>query len=119
VGYLPFGFVIAKALPRITSRRSASWLRIAIVGLALVELAVYAFFANWIFEISAAMAAVVTVVALATRVAANPATVVEWDSCPSCWLFSPRQQRGCVSAHSSGGGMHSSGLQALPQLLRL
>jgi hypothetical protein len=64
VGYAPLVWIIARVLPRLTSRRVASWLRLAIVCAALVELGFYALFANWIFILSATMAAVLTVVAL-------------------------------------------------------
>jgi hypothetical protein len=62
--YLPLLVFIARGLPKLTSRQAASWIRIAIVALGLLELARYVFFANWIFELSATMAAIVTVVAL-------------------------------------------------------
>jgi hypothetical protein len=64
VGYLPLAAFIARPLSRLTSRQTASWIRLAIVAAGLIELVRYMVFANWIFELTAALAAILTIVAL-------------------------------------------------------
>ncbi|MFN2601803.1 MAG: hypothetical protein ABR582_03480 [Gemmatimonadaceae bacterium] len=64
VAYLPLVLVIAWWLPRATSGRVASSIRLLTVILAVLELGYYALYANWIFLLSAVMGSIVTVVAL-------------------------------------------------------
>lgn len=62
--YAPLVVIIAWHLPRRVSPDTASWVRLAIVMLAIVELIRYAISSDWLFILSATMAAIVTVVAL-------------------------------------------------------
>ena len=62
--YAPLVVIVAWFLPRATSHGVASTIRLAIVGLAIVEIFWYATRAQWLFILSATMAAIVTVVAL-------------------------------------------------------
>jgi hypothetical protein len=62
--YAPLVVIVAWVLPRRASPDAASWVRLAIVLLAIVELVRYAISSDWLFILSAMMAAIVTVVAL-------------------------------------------------------
>ncbi len=62
--YAPLVAVIAWLMPRRVSPDTASWVRFAIVLAAIVELVRYMLNSDWLFILSATMAAIVTVVAL-------------------------------------------------------
>jgi hypothetical protein len=77
VGYVPLVWLIARVLPRDLSSGANSAIRLTIVAAAMVELLSYARNSNWIFLVSAVLAAVVTRIALGYNGRGGPG--FRWD----------------------------------------